>query len=161
MIIPLEEVQARPPETSAPGSRRTSFISQFACNFQRRSLIYNNQPPEWQIISQNYRLRLCCNTLDRIVYYNTKQDCVVNDVDEPDTDSVTRTLTQPALELINTFHAQVEARPVTTIKMGSYDITFQTQFYYNEVTHCWHRMAGQPLHSRWSPKTEITIAEVI
>ena len=142
VIIPLEEIRARTPETSAPGSRRTSFISQFARNLQRQSLIYNNQPTEWQIVSQNYRLRLCCNTLDRIVYYNTKQDCVVNDVDEPETDSATHTLTQPTLELINTFHTQVEARPVTAIKMGSYDITFQNEFYYNEVTHCWHRMVN-------------------
>ena len=67
---------------------------------------------------------------------------MVNDVDEPETDSATRTLTQPTLELINTFHTQVEARPVTAIKMGSYDITFQNEFYYNEVTHCWHRMVN-------------------
>lgn len=142
VIIPLEEVQARTPETSAPGSRRSSFISQFARNIQRRSLIYNNQPTDWQIVSQNYRLRLCCNTLDRIVYYNTKQDCVVNDGDEPESGSSARTLTQPSLELINTFHTQVEARPVTAVKMGSYDITFQNEFYYNEVTHCWHRMVN-------------------
>ena len=133
----------REPLSSAPGSKRNSLIQQtqqFVRNLQRRSLsLEPSSQSEWIIATINNRTRLQCQFKDKEVYYNTKQNKIVDINDIPYENSLMN-LRKPSFDILERYNSAIEAQPKPSLSYESGRTIFGGTYYYNYASRNWHNL---------------------